>query len=78
MIDSNLTPDDFLKWRRGMQWTRGYAAKRLGISYSSIQNYESGKRSDNYKCTVPLVVSLAMSALRTGLKPMGGYPKETA
>lgn len=71
MIDSNLTADDFRHWRIGMKWTRDYAAKRLGISYSSVQNYESGRRSDHYKCTVPLVVSLAMNALKNKIKP---YP----
>jgi predicted transcriptional regulator len=73
MIDSNLTAEDFLKWRRSMQWTRSYAAQRLGISYSSVQNYESGRRTDHYKCTVPLCIALGMAALRSGIKPLGGY-----
>lgn len=76
MIDSNLTADDFREWRRRMKWTRDYAAKRLGISYCSIQNYESGRRSDNYKCVAPLVCALAMAALESGIRPLCGYPKK--
>lgn len=74
MKSSNLTADDFLKWRRRMQWTREYAARRLGISYTSVQNYESGKRADkDGKCGIPLIVALGMSACEMGVKPMGGY-----
>lgn len=76
MTDSNLTADDFRNWRRRMKWTRDYAAQRLGLSYSTVHNYETGRRADRAKCGVPVVCALAMAAVESGIRPLGGYVKK--
>lgn len=50
--------------------SRAAAAKALGISSSSIYIYENGKRKEG-DVKIPVVVSLAMTALSHKLKPYG-------
>ena len=59
---SSLTPTQFRLWRKRLDWKRHEAAKKLGMSYGSIQHYEKGLRREG-KVLIPRVVALAMIAL---------------
>jgi transcriptional regulator with XRE-family HTH domain len=75
MTPSNLTAIDFLAWRKRMKWTRRFAAKKLGCSYASVQNFESGRRNDGKGCKIGVLVALAMAAVENRIPPLGGYPQ---
>ena len=47
------------------------AAKRLGISLSSVYSYELGVRKEG-EVRIPLLVALGMSAITANLQPYGG------
>ncbi len=67
-----MTSDDFKIWRSTMGWTQKQAADALGISESSVLNYEAGqRREDRRQVIIPKRVALACAALLAGLKPYG-------
>jgi len=60
-----MTPEEFRQWRSAMGMTQQQAAGMLGLSKSTIELYESGKRRDNDQpVEIPRVVALACAALR--------------
>lgn len=71
MKPSNLTPKQFLEWRRKLGLSQPSAAKKLGLSHSSISVYEKGKRKDS-EVKIPFLVALGMSAILSGLTPYEG------
>lgn len=71
MTPSLLTPDKFTAWRKSLGMSHSAAAKRLGISLSSVYSYEKGQRSEG-KVNIPLLVTLAMQAISNGLTPYDG------
>lgn len=69
MKSSNITPEQFKKWRIRHGMSQASCAARLGISQSSIFVYEEGKRSDGRKVEIPKLVSWGMSAIDNKLEP---------
>lgn len=60
-----MTPQEFRDWRIAMGLTQQEAAEELGISKSTVELYESGKRRDTKEAVViPKMVGLACAALR--------------
>lgn len=72
MKASNLVPEDFISWRRGLGLSQTSAARMLGVSIGSIYNYESGQRTDGRKVIIPALVALGMNAISNNLKPYEG------
>lgn len=70
MKPSNVTPEMFIEWRKKLGMSQSSAARRLGLSHSSIFSYESGKRKEG-DVKIPILVCLGMSALSAGLSPYG-------
>lgn len=70
MTPSGLTPEQFSVWRKGLGMSQSAAAKRLGISLSSVYTYEQGRRAEG-DVKVPHLVALGMSAISNNLKPYG-------
>lgn len=71
MIPSKLTAREFREWRVDLGMSQPAAAKRLGISLSSIYSYENGhRREGNVK--IPLLVTLGMIAICNNLQPYEG------
>jgi hypothetical protein len=67
-----MDPEQFREWRTAMTMTQQQAAEALGLSKSTIENYESGKRRDNDQpVEIPKVVALACAALQ---RDVGGDP----
>jgi transcriptional regulator with XRE-family HTH domain len=55
-----MTADEFRNWRLGLGWTQPEAANHLGISVSSLADYERGiKRGTDRPAPVPRAVALA-------------------
>ena len=73
MTPSTLTSDQFTRWRKSLGMSQPAAAKRLGISLSSIYSYESGIRKEGI-VKIPLLVTLGMSAILNNLQPYNGEP----
>lgn len=71
MKPSKVTAEQFREWRLLNGLSQAAAARRLGLSHSSIHVYESGKRKEG-DVTVPLLVALGMSAISSGLTPYEG------
>ncbi len=60
-----MTSQEFRDWRVAMGFTQQEAADELGISKSTIELYESGKRRDTKEpVVIPKMVELACAALR--------------
>lgn len=68
---SEVTPQQFSKWRRMLGMSQASVAKRLGISSSSVFSYEAGKRKEG-PVKIPLLVALGMSAISNNLQPYSG------
>lgn len=65
-----MKPDDFKAWRTVMGISQAGAAEALGLSKSTIENYERGtRREDDRPVTIPLSVALACSAIYHRLDP---------
>jgi len=65
-----MTPDDFKAWRAVMGFNQIEAGKALGLSKSTIELYEKGKRRDTgAPVEIPLTVALACTALWHKMKP---------
>ena len=63
-----MTAEDFKAWREHMGLSQVKAAEALGISKSSVENYERGARpEDGRPVLIPRPVALACSALSRGL-----------
>lgn len=71
MTPSNLTPEVFTSWRKGLGMSQSAAAKRLGVSLSSIYSYELGQRKEG-PVKIPLLVCLGMRAISNNLQPYNG------
>lgn len=74
MTPSSLTPQSFITWRKGLGMSEAAVAKRLGISLSSVYNYEKGQRLEG-AVKIPLLVCLGMSAIKNNLQPYNGEEK---
>jgi len=71
MTPSNLPPEKFTAWRKSLGMSQAAAAKRLGVSLSSIYSYEMGVRKEG-PVKIPLLLCLGMSAISNNLKPYDG------
>lgn len=59
-----MTPDEFKGWRKALGLSQEEAAERLGLSRSSVLNYERGsRREDGRIVEIPLTVHLACEAV---------------
>ena len=68
-----MTPADFKDWRNQMGFSIVAAEKALGLSKSTIDLYEAGKRRDTgAPVEIPHTVALACAALYHRLEPWGG------
>ena len=60
-----ITADDFRDWRLALGLSQAGAARALGLSRSSVLDYERGfKRGTDRAAPVPRVVELACRALQ--------------
>lgn len=60
-----MTPQEFRDWRVAMGFTQQEAADELGVSKSTVELYESGRRRDTKEpVVIPKMVELACAALR--------------
>jgi transcriptional regulator with XRE-family HTH domain len=67
-----MTPEDFKAWRKGLKFTQAEAAEALGVSKSSVELYEAGKRRDDGRAVeIPKTVALACAAVAGGIAPWG-------
>ncbi len=66
-----MSPDDFKDWRSKMALSQEAAAKVLGLSKATIQNYERGVRIDGKPAPIPFATALACSALFHRIDPWG-------
>lgn len=74
-----MTPEQFKAWRKSMGITQGEAAVALGLSKSSVELYEAGKRrEDGRPVIIPRTVALACSAISAGIGEWGGDPYQTS
>lgn len=65
-----MRPAQFKSWRETLRLTQEEAADLLGISASSVANYERGsRREDNRPVEIPKTVALACSAIFFDLLP---------
>ena len=71
MIFSDITPLQFKNWRIKLGYSPNMCAKKLGLSVSTIFNYEKGVRLEG-EVKIPLTVALAMSAVMNNLEPYKG------
>jgi DNA-binding XRE family transcriptional regulator len=66
------SPADFRAWRKRLGLSQVAAAAALGISESSVANYESGfRREDRRPVVIPKVVALACAAIGAGMPAEG-------
>src|SRR5216683_4506669 len=65
-MESRMTPLEFKAWRIEMGFSsQQQAADALGISKSTVEQYESGRRRDNGQPVgIPVYIDLACKALR--------------
>lgn len=75
MITSSLTPDQFIAWRKSLGMSQAAAAKRLGVSLSSVCIYELGRRKEG-EVKIPQLVALGMNAILNNLQPYEGENKD--
>lgn len=67
-----MTPDQFKKWRATMGLSQIKAGEILGLSKTTIELYEAGRRRDDGRpVEIPHTVALACSALYHRLKAWG-------
>lgn len=71
MKTSSLTSEQFIVWRKKLGLSQSAAARKLGLSASSVWSYESGKRKEG-DVKIPMLVALGMSAISSGLTPYEG------
>lgn len=70
MNPSNLTGEVIREWRIAAGWSQDEAAEELGISKSSLRNYERGTRPDKSDLVeVPKLLDWALSAIHAKLRP---------
>ncbi len=63
-----MTPEQFKAWRTRMGFSQSRAAEALGISRSSVINYEAGEhRGDGRPAPIPKTVELACAAIAAGI-----------
>ena len=59
-----MTPDQFREWRLNLGLSQAAAARALGLSRSSVIDYERGfKRGTDRAAPIPRIVELACQAL---------------
>lgn len=70
-----MTSDEFKAWRKAMGFSQADAATALGLSKSTIELYDAGKRRDDGRpVEISRTVALACSALYHRLEPLGSEP----
>lgn len=61
----------FRAWRRRLGITQNEAAKRLGVSVTTVYNYGAGKRCDRLGfVNIPKTTLLACSAIEQNISPI--------
>lgn len=61
---TDMTPEEFKKWRKSKGLTQQEAAEELGISVSAIGYYEHGtRRGDDEPAIIPRAIELACSSI---------------
>jgi len=67
-----MTPHSFREWRKGLGYSQQEAADALGISRSSVELYEAGRRrgADARPVEIPKTIALACAAVSRGLEPL--------
>lgn len=62
-----MTAQEFKLWRDRLGWTQRRAADALGLSLSTVKNYELGRRrGEEEPSAVPRVVELACRFIELG------------
>ncbi len=70
--EAQKVKDKVRQWRKRLSLSQAAAARKIGVSESTIRNYESGR-------TIPsLTEQLAMAAIERGLSPMGAPSSDNA
>lgn len=66
-----MTPRQFKRWRKSLDYSQKEAAQALGLKRRIIQYYEKGER-DGEKVVIPKSVRLACYALAEGCNDYHG------
>lgn len=67
-----MTPADLRAWQAHMGISGREAARRLGVSSGTYQDWATGKsRTTGKPITLPPLLGYACAALAAGLKPWG-------
>lgn len=65
-----MTPEDLRAWQAHMGWTGREAARRLGVSPATYQDWVTGtSRTTGKPVRLPPLLGLACAALAAGLEP---------
>jgi len=70
-----MTPKQFKTWRKKMGLTQAQAAKVLGLSKPTVENYDKGVRGNGEAFEIPHVVALACAALWHKIEPWDSHPE---
>lgn len=63
-----MKPEDFLAWRKHMQFSQRAAAEALGVTLATLQSWERGKSwSGDREIEIDRRTALACAALAAGL-----------
>lgn len=71
-----MTPSDLQAWQQAMGISGREAARRLGVSPATYQDWTTGKsRTSGKQITrLPALLGLACAALSAGLAPIDSHP----
>lgn len=70
-----MTPSDLRAWQQAMGISGREAARRLGVSQATYQDWTTGKSRTTGKPVTPSrTVALACAALAAGLEPWAPAP----
>ncbi len=71
-----MTPSDLRAWQQAMRISGREAARRLGVSQATYQDWVTGKSRTSGKpiTKLPALLGLACAALAAGLEPVDSHP----